>query len=72
MLANIVGLPLVDVPSPPPALFLGIWVAAADVPPIWLCALLGMQHFLTFLGSTVAIPSLLVPAMGGTREGTLM
>ncbi len=27
------------------------------------------QHYLTMLGSTVVIPALLVPAMGGTAEG---
>ena len=40
-----------------------------DVPPWWLCLLLGMQTFLTMLGSTVLIPLLLVPAMGGDTEG---
>ena len=36
-----------------------------DVPPWYLCVLLGFQHYLTMLGSTVLIPLLLVPAMGG-------
>lgn len=29
----------------------------------------GLQTFLTMLGSTVMIPLLLVPAMGGTTQG---
>jgi len=28
-----------------------------------------VQHYLTMLGSTVLIPSLLVPAMGGSAQG---
>jgi hypothetical protein len=40
-----------------------------DVPPWWECSLLGFQHYLTMLGSTVLIPFLLVPAMGGTDAG---
>ncbi|CAG5078124.1 Oidioi.mRNA.OKI2018_I69.PAR.g8907.t1.cds [Oikopleura dioica] len=33
-----------------------------DVPPWYMCILLGTQHFLTCLGSTVAIPLVLAPA----------
>jgi nucleobase transporter 1/2 len=33
-----------------------------------LCILLGMQTYLTMLGATVLIPSILVPAMGGTTK----
>ncbi len=40
-----------------------------DVPPWWECLLLGFQHYLTMLGSTVLIPLLLVPQMGGTPTG---
>ncbi|KAK9789229.1 hypothetical protein WJX73_005194 [Symbiochloris irregularis] len=40
--------------------------AILDVPPWWECLFLGFQHYLTMLGSTVLIPFLLVPAMGGT------
>lgn len=40
-----------------------------DIPPPQVCAFLGFQHYLTMLGSTVVIPALLVPAMGGTSEG---
>jgi len=39
-----------------------------DVPPLGLTVLLGFQHYLTMLGSTVLIPLLLVPAMGGNGE----
>ncbi|CAK0786722.1 hypothetical protein CVIRNUC_009936 [Coccomyxa viridis] len=39
-----------------------------DVPPWYECALLGFQHYLTMLGSTVLIPFLIVPPMGGTPE----
>ena len=41
-----------------------------DVPPWWMCILLGFQTYLTMLGATVLIPILLVPAMGGDTEGT--
>jgi hypothetical protein len=40
-----------------------------DVPPWWLCIVLGFQTYLTMLGATVLIPILLVPAMGGDTEG---
>ena len=40
-----------------------------DVPVWWECALLGLQHFLTMLGSTILIPLLIVPNMGGTTKG---
>ncbi|PNW70367.1 hypothetical protein CHLRE_17g716800v5 [Chlamydomonas reinhardtii] len=39
-----------------------------QVPPAHVCMLLGFQHYLTMLGSTVVIPALLVPAMGGGPE----
>ncbi|GLC33094.1 hypothetical protein PLESTB_000371000 [Pleodorina starrii] len=39
-----------------------------DVPPWHVCVVLGFQHYLTMLGSTIVIPALLVPAMGGTPE----
>ncbi|CAL5222118.1 g4434 [Coccomyxa viridis] len=39
-----------------------------DVPPWYECILLGFQHYLTMLGSTVLIPFLIVPPMGGTPE----
>lgn len=39
-----------------------------DNPPWWMCILLGMQTFLTMLGASVLIPSILVPAMGGTTK----
>lgn len=39
-----------------------------DVPPLGLTVLLGFQHYLTMLGSTILIPLLLVPAMGGNGE----
>eukprot|EP00193_Tetraselmis_chui_P003957 CAMPEP_0177763228 /NCGR_PEP_ID=MMETSP0491_2-20121128/6760_1 /TAXON_ID=63592 /ORGANISM="Tetraselmis chuii, Strain PLY429" /LENGTH=588 /DNA_ID=CAMNT_0019279323 /DNA_START=84 /DNA_END=1850 /DNA_ORIENTATION=+ len=41
-----------------------------DVPPWYFCILLGFQHYLTMLGSTVLIPLLLVPAMGGSINET--
>lgn len=50
-------------------LIIATCILPTDIPPAWVCVLLGMQHFLTMLGSTVVIPSLLVPAMGGTRKG---
>ena len=34
-----------------------------DTPPWYQCVLLGFQHSLTMLGSTVLIPLLLVPAV---------
>lgn len=40
--------------------------AVLERPAYWECAVLGFQHYLTMLGSTVLIPFLLVPAMGGT------
>ncbi|KAK9829197.1 hypothetical protein WJX72_004442 [[Myrmecia] bisecta] len=40
--------------------------AILDVPPWYETVLLGFQHYLTMLGSTVLIPFLIVPAMGGT------
>lgn len=40
--------------------------AILDVPPWYECLFLGFQHYLTMLGSTVLIPFLLVPSMGGT------
>lgn len=40
----------------------------SDVPPWYLCILLGFQTFLTMLGATVLIPLLIVPQMGGTTE----
>ncbi|GLI64856.1 hypothetical protein VaNZ11_008241 [Volvox africanus] len=39
-----------------------------DVPPWHVCLVLGFQHYLTMLGSTIVIPALLVPAMGGTPK----
>eukprot|EP00951_Prasinocladus_malaysianus_P024533 scaffold212234_cov33-Prasinocladus_malaysianus.AAC.1 len=44
--------------------------AVNDVPPWYLSCLLGFQHYLTMLGSTVLIPLLLVPAMGGNSFDT--
>lgn len=44
--------------------------AVNDVPPWYFCVLLGFQHYLTMLGSTVLIPLLLVPAMGGSINET--
>ncbi|KAL6752083.1 hypothetical protein V8C86DRAFT_3141522 [Haematococcus lacustris] len=46
----------------------GLRYTVKDIPPAWVCVLLGFQHYLTFLGSTVLIPHLLVPAMGGNNE----
>eukprot|EP00887_Chlorella_sp_A99_P004781 scaffold4.g4781.t1 len=39
-----------------------------DVPPWYMCILLGFQAFLTMLGATVLIPTLLVPQMGGDTQ----
>ncbi|GAB4815990.1 hypothetical protein N2152v2_003036 [Parachlorella kessleri] len=39
-----------------------------DIPRWWECVLLGLQHFLTMLGSTILIPLIIVPAMGGTTN----
>lgn len=44
--------------------------AVLDNPPWIECLILGFQHYLTMLGSTVLIPFLLVPAMGG-NDGDL-
>lgn len=46
------------VPIGPPPL---VPPASSPLPPL--------QHYLTMLGSTVVIPALLVPAMGGTAQG---
>ncbi|KAJ9531623.1 hypothetical protein QJQ45_021779 [Haematococcus lacustris] len=50
----------------------GLRYTVKDIPPAWVCVLLGFQHYLTFLGSTVLIPHLLVPAMGGNNEGEVL
>lgn len=55
---------------PPPCFLPAVRYGVTDVPPWWLCLLLGFQSFLTMLGSTVLIPLLLVPAMGGSTKGT--
>ncbi|XP_064100264.1 solute carrier family 23 member 1-like isoform X2 [Macrobrachium nipponense] len=34
-----------------------------DVPPWYMCILLGMQHYLTMVGSTITIPFILTPLM---------
>eukprot|EP00884_Botryococcus_braunii_P002860 jgi/Botrbrau1/12575/Bobra.0169s0108.1 len=47
---------------------IGMLYTILDTPPWYECALLGFQHYLTMLGSTVLVPFLLVPAMGGTPE----
>ncbi|GIL76348.1 hypothetical protein Vretifemale_5964 [Volvox reticuliferus] len=39
-----------------------------DVPPWHVCLILGFQHYLTMLGSTIVIPALLVPTMGGNPK----
>jgi len=49
----------------PPSTTVSLRYAVNDVPPWYLCVILGFQHYLTMLGSTVLIPLLLVPAMGG-------
>ena len=45
-----------------------------DVPPWYMCILLGMQHFLTCLGGTVSIPLILAPAfcLGNDNESNLV
>ena len=42
-----------------------IW-GIEDTPPVFETAVLGLQHYLTMFGSTVAIPLLLAPAFGIT------
>ncbi|KAL4431929.1 hypothetical protein ABPG77_000196 [Micractinium sp. CCAP 211/92] len=46
----------------------GVLYGVTDRPPWLLTLVLGLQTFLTMLGSTVMIPLLLVPAMGGTTQ----
>ncbi|KAL4459050.1 hypothetical protein ABPG75_013915 [Micractinium tetrahymenae] len=48
----------------------GVLYGVTDRPPWLLTAVLGLQTFLTMLGSTVMTPLLLVPAMGGTTQDT--
>ncbi|CAM6081627.1 unnamed protein product [Calypogeia fissa] len=45
----------------------GIKYSINDNPPWPEAVILGFQHYLTILGSTVMIPSLLVPMMGGNN-----
>ena len=48
----------------------GLRYAVADVPPVPLSILLGIQHYLTMLGATFLIPTLICPAMGANVEQT--
>ncbi|XP_019636191.1 PREDICTED: solute carrier family 23 member 2-like isoform X1 [Branchiostoma belcheri] len=42
---------------------LDIAYSIEDVPPWYLCILLGFQHYLTMFGSTIAVPLILSPAL---------
>lgn len=42
----------------------------SDVPPVPMSILLGIQHYLTMLGATFLIPTLICPAMGANVEQT--
>ena len=37
--------------------------AIEDVPPWYMCCLLGFQHYLTMFGATLAIPFILTPSL---------
>uniref|UniRef100_A0A7N0T603 Uncharacterized protein n=1 Tax=Kalanchoe fedtschenkoi TaxID=63787 RepID=A0A7N0T603_KALFE len=46
----------------------GVQFCVRTPPPWLLCFLLGFQHYILTLGTTVMIPSLLVPQMGGGKH----
>lgn len=48
----------------------GLRYAVSDVPPVPLSIALGIQHYLTMLGATYLIPTLICPAMGANVEQT--
>jgi len=48
----------------------GLTYSVTDVPPIGLSILLGIQHYLTMLGATFLIPTLICPAMGANVQQT--
>ena len=48
----------------------GLRYAVSDVPPVPLSILLGIQHYMTMLGATFLIPTLICPAMGANVEQT--
>ncbi len=48
----------------------GLRYTVCDVPPVPLSIFLGIQHYLTMLGATYLIPTLICPAMGANVEQT--
>lgn len=48
----------------------GLRYAVSDVPPLGLSTLLGIQHYLTMLGATFLIPTIICPAMGANVAQT--
>jgi solute carrier family 23 (nucleobase transporter), member 1 len=48
----------------------GMRYTITDVPPMHLCILFGIQHYMTMLGATVLIPLIVTPAMGATSDQT--
>lgn len=50
-------------PPPPPVRY-----SILDRPPWYETAILGLQHFLVFIGSTVSMCYISIPPMGGSRE----
>ncbi|OWM65377.1 hypothetical protein CDL15_Pgr008967 [Punica granatum] len=55
-------------PHPPKDQLLGISYCITSPPPWPEAVLLGFQHFLVMLGTSVIIPTALVPQMGGRNE----
>jgi len=47
----------------PEATSFGLLYSIEDTPPWYVCCLLGLQHYLTMFGATVAIPFILCPKL---------
>jgi len=55
-------------PHPPKEQLAGVSFCITSPPPWPEAIILGFQHFIVMLGTTVIIPSALVPQMGGRNE----